>query len=349
MKVLVLGNMADLQTGPYIAESFKELKNKVAVLDIRNVVKILGREEGQKRVVSESQESNLGWCPELIVVMKGLELEHETVEAVKKNNPNAVLVNWFFDVYLQDKPIWEREDYFPTLKLYDYYFCSLKGVADKLNELGFNNAKYLDEACFPPWNKEVYMNAFQEKKYGEDISFCGSLGMIKQHKMRLETLTKLADEGFNLKIWGDVICDWKHIPQQLKMFIASKSVVNEDHSKVCQASLINLGIDQDVNIDMGHSARVYRVLCAGGLYLSNATKGLDRMFKVNKKGEPITADQEIVLYYDLNDLIDKCDFLLEHEDIRKSIAKNGQRLVLEKHKFTDRVKELLEIIEKKGE
>ena len=120
--------------------------------------------------------------------------------------------------------------------------------------------------------------------------------------------------------------------------------VNENHSKAAQASLINLGIDQDENIDMGHSARIFTVLCAGGFYLCNATKGLEKVFKINNKGELITPDQEVVVYYDLNDLVDKLDFLLEHDSIRRQIAKNGQKRTLENYTFKHRVKELIELI-----
>jgi spore maturation protein CgeB len=87
-------------------------------------------------------------------------------------------------------------------------------------------------------------------------------------------------------------------------------------------------------------------MCAGGLYLTNATKGLDEVFKINKAGEPVTADQDLVVYYSANDLVEKIDFLLEHESIRVSIAHNGQNTVLENHKFVDRIAEMINKIEK---
>jgi len=141
-------------------------------------------------------------------------------------------------------------------------------------------------------------------------------------------------EGFKMKIWGPVYGVWKKLSYDLRNAHQQQLVINEDHSKVCQASLINLGIDQDTAIDMGHSARLYRVMCCGGLYLCNGTKGLDKMFKVNKPNEMPTGEEDLVVFYNEDHLIEVIDFLLEHDDIRDSIRKNGQKTVLKSYVFT---------------
>ncbi len=342
MNVLILGQFKDKQSGIYILESFGKTCSKVDGIDIRELVIQHGVKDGQAAILKTLTDLNLKL--DLIVMLKGLELSHETVEKVKELYTKAKLVNCIFNKYWRKDPIWETEDAFKTIKLFDYFFCSLKGVADKLTEKGLKNARYLDEGCQPTANKEIYMNYFQERKYGEDISFVGSLGYLMQHQNRIPTLLRIIREGFRAKIWGDVVCEWKRIPQEIKQFHMQTQVINEDHSKAVQSSLINLGIDQDTDIDMGHSARIFRVLCAGGFYLCNATKGLEKIFKINKEGKPITSDQEIAVYYNLDDLIDKIDFLLEHGSIRRQIAKNGQKRTLENYTFEHRVKELLKVV-----
>ena len=343
MNVLILGNMGDRQTGAYISNAFKKADCIVAYLDIRAGIQHMKRDELQSCTLTEVK--NMKWKPDIVLVFKGLELDFETLKEIKETFPDAKLINWFFDKYLMDKPIWEQSGYADTLKLYDYYFCSLKGVADKLNECGFDNARYLDEGCDLFENGEVYMNAFQERKYGEDIAFCGSLGFSAHQINRIETLARLVKDGFNIKIWGDVIGEWKRFPQEIKEAHQKTPVINDMHSMVAQSSVINLGIDQDPELELSHSARLYRIMCAGGLYLTTATKGLEKMFKINEsKDAPITEDLELVVYYDLDDLVAKCDFLLDNDHIAQSIAKNGQKVVIEKHTFIERVKELIEVI-----
>ena len=291
MKAVILGSFADTQTAIYILEAMYNFCSDVYGIDIKKINKEKGVVKGQEVILDEVIGTPFN--PNLILVLKGLEISPATLKKIKESFPNAKFLNWFFDKYLLDKPIWESDEYLKTLPIYDYFFCSLKGVSDKLNEHGFENARYLDEACRPAYHNPQHCNFFQGEKYGADIAFVGSLGFTLQHPDRIPTLVRLVKDGFRIKIWGDVFCDWGSLPSEIRGVHMKMPVINDNHSRVVTSSLINLGIDQDVEIDRGHSARLYRVLCAGGLYLTNATKGLDEMFKVNKRGDRITGKEEI--------------------------------------------------------
>ncbi|MDX1279322.1 glycosyltransferase [Oceanihabitans sediminis] len=336
---MILGNFQDMQTGHYIMNACKEFSSDVLGIDIRGILRDFDNATGQGVILDEINDSRM--TPDIILVMKGLELTNQTLIKIKEMFPKAKLVNWFFDIFLGDKPIWQQEGYFETLKMFDYYFCSLKGVADELNELGFDNAMFLDEAYDPVYNGEVLSNYYQGLKYGGDISFVGTLGYLKQHGNRIPLLSHLVDEGFNIKIWGEIICDWKHIPANIRPYCLNTSVINEKHSMVAQNSVINLGIDQNQTIDCGWSARLFRVLAAGGCYVTNDTKGLSKYFKVN--GKEITGEEDLIIFRNPAHLIEILDFLLEHQDIAKKIGENGKKAV-ENHTFKDRIKEMLEVI-----
>lgn len=338
---LILGNFGDLQSALYIYYSLEELKHNVRFVDIRGISSKNDFDEAQKITLEEIDK--LDFKPDNILVLKGLELSLDTLNSIRDKFKDAKIVNWFFDVFLQDKPIWEKEEYFPFIKFFDFYFCSLRGVATKLQNAGFKNAHFIGEGCFPSLHGEQYMNGFQEKKYGEDIAFCANIG-YSAHSNRLDILSKIIKEGFNMKIWGNIVADWKSIPPEIRPRCTQIPVINERHSMVCQSSLINLGVDQMPELDGSWSARLHRVMCAGGLYLNTATKGLDAFFKINKEGEEITKDQELVVYYNEDDLIKKLDWLLENSDVATNIAKNGQKKVLSEHKWTDRLKEMIKVI-----
>lgn len=340
MKTLILGNFTDMQTAHYIMNAFYSVSSDVWGIDTRGIVEEKGLVNGQQVILDELKD--VEFTPELILILKGLEISPLTLSKIKEKYPSAIFVNWFFDKYLSDKPIWENIQYHDTIRFYDYYFCSLKGVVNKLNDLGFENVYFLPEACDEDLNGETLINHYQEQKYGEDISFVGTLG-LSAHTQRIKILEKIVKEGFNIKVWGKVACEWKYLSPELKDKCMNQEVVNESHSRVAQSSLINLGIDQDVSLELGQSARMYRVLCAGGLYLTTYVKGLESMFNINKDGKAITGEEDLVVYYSQEDLINKLDFLLENEDVRKKIAKNGQKTVLEKHTFKDRIKDMIKI------
>lgn len=345
MNIYIMGNFGDLQTGHYLLEGFQSLGHETYETDIRAILKDYGPQKAQEVILAEANK-NKEFNPELIVVMKGMEMTLETLNKIREIFPKAKIVNWFYDKYLGDKPIYDNKSYYETLKFYDYYFCSLKGVADRLKIKGFENARYVDEGCSPTFNKEVYMNAFQKRKYEADISFVGSLGYILQHRDRIRVLNRVCKEGYDIKLYGPVLCDIKQLGE-LKNFHTNISPINQAHSMVAQASLINIGIDQDPTIALAHSARLYRVMCAGGLYLTTPIKEIEKFFNYNAKNEPITGDEDLVFYYGEEDLINKIDFLLEHKEIRDKIKKNGQKKVIENHTFEKRCEEIIKTI--KGE
>ena len=331
----------DMQTGIYILEACREYSSNVAAIDIRLMHNEISKEKYPTVLLEEIK--SLGFNPELIIVMKGLELDYDILLSVKNQCPKAKIVNWFFDKFIGDKPIWEQIPYYDTIRFYDYYFCSLKGVADRLYDMGFKNAVYLDEACSPEYNDCPYYNNFQVKKYGSDVAFCGTIGLTSMHKHRIDILEHIIKEGFDLKIWGEIL-NTKSVPESLKKVCMNQSVINNKHSLVCNSSLINIGIDQDQTLEFGHSARAYRVMCAGGLYVCLYVNGLEKMFKINHKGQPITEEQEMVVFYDKQHLTKVLDELLEKDELRKKIAENGQKCVLDKHTFSHRIKEMLEVI-----
>jgi len=339
VNIAILGNFSDSQTAIYVLNSFRELKYRTSGTDIRKIMEDKGVEGTQTIVIKELE--SLDFKPDMILILKGLELKLETIKHFREMYPKVKIINWFFDKYLGTKPIWETDEYFDTLSEYDIFYCSLKGVADKLVEKGFNNVKFLDEACYPDFHGETYMNSFQRRKFNSDISFIGTIGFNLQHPLRIPILNRVIKEGFNIKIYGDFVCDPKLV-KTISEVSSKERMINDRHSIVCQSSLINLGIDQDESIESGYSARLFRVLCCGGFYLTNYTKGLENYFKINLIDKPITEDQELVVYYSENDLINKLDYLLEHNELREKIAKNGQKIVMEKHKFTDRIKSMME-------
>lgn len=342
MKIWILGALEDQQTGLYILDACIKITKDVVFTDVRRMMNELPTSEIQATVINEMNDLKLE--PDLIIVMQGKELAMSTLVKIKEKFPKSTLVNWFFDKLLGSGLIYETE-HVDMLKTYDWFFCSMKGVADKLNKLGVN-AYYLDEGCDPTYHYVEYFNNFQRNKYGEDVAFIGNLGYFDIHPDRIKTLQRVIKEGFNLKIWGDIIGDMKHIPADVKAYHTGMSVVNRAHSIVSKASSINLGLDHGTDLELGHSARLFRIMCAGGLYLSDNIPGFDKLFKTNKEDDVITKDLDLVIFYDEDDMIRKIDFLLEHDDIRESIAVNGRNKVTKYHTFDHRMREMIDVTKK---
>ena len=102
---------------------------------------------------------------------------------------------------------------------------------------------------------------------------------------------------------------------------------------VFAASKINLNISVK-GIQSGIPLRAYDVMSSGGFLLSNYQAELVEMF---------TYGEEMVVYESMEDAVEKCYFYLEHEDLRRKIAKNGKQKVFEEHNMADRIKIMLEL------
>lgn len=343
MNILLLGPMEDMQTGIYLMYAFNRIGTNVKAIDTRAMLNHVDAYQFKPALLSEMDR--LSFTPDLIIVLKGLEIDKEVLDNIKELYPDAKLANWFFDKYLESKPIWESGNYMDVLDSYDYFFCSLKGVADKLKALGHDNVHYMPEACDEYFHAPQYLNPYQEDKYGSDVAFIGSLGFHLQHPNRIPILEKVTDEAFDLKIWGNLVGDYKKIPGDLLEAHQMTSVVNEHHSLVCNASNVVLGIDQDEDLELGFSARLYRVMCAGGVYLTNYVPGLENLFSINsREDKELTPDLDLVVYYDEESLVRNLDILLQDKELRESISRNARDAVLKEHTFDMRCKELIEVV-----
>lgn len=109
-----------------------------------------------------------------------------------------------------------------------------------------------------------------------------------------------------------------------------------DMPKVFQLSKINLNITLK-SIKTGIPLRAMDIMGAGGFLLSNYQEDFFDSF------EP---DKDFVFYSSTDELMDKADYYLKHEEERKAIAINGFNKVSSNHNYTVKIKSMLEIITK---
>lgn len=87
--------------------------------------------------------------------------------------------------------------------------------------------------------------------------------------------------------------------------------------RIFRYSKINLNLTHRM-IMSGIPLRVMDVLGAGGFLMSNYQSDMEGVLR---------DGEELVIYYSIEDLIEKVGFYLEHEEERRRIAKNGHDLV----------------------
>ncbi len=106
----------------------------------------------------------------------------------------------------------------------------------------------------------------------------------------------------------------------------------DEMPKVFKASKINLNMSLRC-IKSGIPLRVLDVLGAGGFLITNYQPEIDQCF-VN--------GEELVMYESIEDMYQKVDYYLKHEDERLEIAKRGCERVEKYFGYRDRVEKMLE-------
>jgi len=118
--------------------------------------------------------------------------------------------------------------------------------------------------------------------------------------------------------------------------VSSIVVETKEIANILKNSKIALNFTTKINpCELQMSDRIYKILGCNSFCLTQPIQGLEQLFQ-NKK--------HLVVFDGYEDLCNKIDYYLEHEEEREKIALEGQKEVLEKHTINIRVKQYLEEI-----
>lgn len=158
------------------------------------------------------------------------------------------------------------------------------------------------------------------------------LGLRCTELERIRLLQKVAEQ-FKLDLYTQ--SDKKFVP-------AAKHCGLVDYTwempKVFQCSKINLNLTSK-SIKTGVPLRIFDILGAGGFLLTNYQQELPEYFNIG---------EDLDVYENEQDLIDKIHYYLNHEEERKQIAENGRRKVRTYYTWKQRVEDIMAIMEQVG-
>lgn len=104
-----------------------------------------------------------------------------------------------------------------------------------------------------------------------------------------------------------------------------------DMTKVFHLSKINLNITLP-SIESGLPARIFDIMGSGGFVLTNYQPEIDDLFVIGR---------ELEVFHDLEELLQKTEYYLTHENERIRIAMNGYQKVMESHTYEHRIRTMI--------
>ena len=172
------------------------------------------------------------------------------------------------------------------------------------------------------------------KKTKEEYGAVFVGGFSKHHKGAVETFEYLAKNS-RLNFWG---YGSENLP-------ADSIIKKSHHGEAWGIDMYNILYNSKISINRhinaaennANNMRLYESTGIGTMLITDHKDNINELFKVG---------EEIETYKSKEELLEKINYYLKHENERKKIAAAGQKRTLRDHTYEARMKELVQIINK---
>lgn len=247
------------------------------------------------------------FSPRFIVFNKPVFIKPFTVKNIQNEGIKVF-------AYYPDDPFNPRttsRDLQKATPLYDCHFTTKSYTVSELLEAGAKKVVFIPHASDTTLYYPEETLEEERKKIGADVVFIGSY----YEKYRAEILEKLCQRGYDLKVYGNrwgKCRGFKCLKEKALMY---KPVEADEYRRVMNSSKIALGLLAKV-IPEQHTHRTFEIPACGTFMLHERTKEAMDLFK---KGE------EAEFFGSFEELVEKIDYYLKHDEERKRIARNGHK------------------------
>lgn len=252
---------------------------------------------------------------DLVLVLKGEAIAPAALAEAQGRHKIAL---WHFDPWQAQEP-WVVE----RARAVGHFLTIAKGLVPWYKDQGVN-AAWLSEGCDPEVHKPYPATSIQYP-----VSFIGTVAGVPGREEWLAEIGR-ALPG-NLHIFGSFPAAVPSVGQV--RYHGRAEPGDEGLARVVSESGINLGRDRHPEIERSYGARLYRTLAAGGFLLTNQTAGIEEDFR----GCLDTYDST-------ESCVERIRYHGAHPEGRAKMAERGRALVLAKHTFRHRVRELVRMV-----
>lgn len=259
--------------------------------------------------------------PDLVIVVSGHLVSSAALQTVRERT-GAILFHFYGEDFFN--PLNTNRTLRQAAPVYDHLFTTKSFNVQEMADAGLHLVSYLPHGYRPNCHYPVQPNPAERGTYASDLTFVGT--WEAERASILEQLTE-----FNLRIWGG---DWERAGrwQGRADVLQRRAVFCEEMSKVFNASKINLAFLRKANRDR-HTSRTFEIPACGGFQLSERTEEVLGFFEEGK---------EIECFGSVDELKDKIQYYLRHEEERKQIASAGlARIRNSPYSYTDRLQTIL--------
>ena len=211
-------------------------------------------------------------------------------------------------------------------KIRDRYLATIDALSCNWGK-GKTVLGQLDDEIRPEIEKFVA----KEDAYRMDHSYLTDTLLVAvtvAQKERLSVLRRMA-EKFNTRLYTYDPVEEGELPG---VDIRPRVSYNDEMYKVFFSSKINLNLTMRA-IETGVPLRVFDIMSVGGFVMSNYQEEMEELF---------VPDKEIVLFSNLEEMMEKAEYYLTHETERLKIAIAGYQRVCKDYNYPSSLRKMLE-------
>lgn len=319
MKIGVIGKFGPEELGGYISFELKKMNYQVYEFEFG----IFYNQENKKNTLNKIKRKifDLGILSSKKSRQKLLK---KFVDNIIENGPFDLIISTYdYLSYLEiseikDKTkakviLWYPDGLVNTGKAffltagYDKLFFKCKHIVEQLKNFYELDVHYMPEA----YSESLEVIGYNEEFSDIDIAIAGNL-----HSSRIPLLEKLvALNKYNIKIFGTEAPFYFPVSENLKKCITGKYIVGKEKRELFKNVKINLntlhiGEVRSLNV------RTFEINGAGGFQLISYKPEIEEFFKIG---------DEIESFKTFEELVEKIDFYLDNDSLRKQIAENGYK------------------------
>jgi len=220
-------------------------------------------------------------------------------------------------------PLPKDEDF----SCYDLVISSLPNFVNYFRKLGIPSE--LNRLAFEP---RVLEKLKDNNRATISVSFVGSLS--QSHAVRVHWLEYLCQQ-LDVRVWGTGI-DGLPKDSPIRQRYIEKAWGIEMY-QILYRSKITLNHHIDVAGHYANNMRLYEATGVGTLLITDWKENLHEMFEPGK---------EVVAYRTPEECAELIQYYLEHHKERETIARAGQQRTLREHTYSQRMQELVDIVQK---
>ena len=261
---------------------------------------------------------------DIVWIDKGWTISPDTLRYIKQKQPNCKIISYSPDnMALRHN---QSQQFLECIPLYDLHITTKSYILDDMRRLGAKRIVFVPQSYSEKFHFPRELSEVDVERLGSDVGFIGAW-----EQERCDSICYLADHGIHVRVWGDGKWnDYKGYSRNL--VIEGRGLFDEDYSKSFKAFKISLCFLRKMNFDQ-QTSRTMEIPACGGFMLAERTKEHQMLFEEGKEAEFFSSNEE---------LLEKCQYYLAHEDERKRIAEAGtMRCVISDYSNEGMVKKVL--------